>query len=330
MGDTWSPVNDTEVFLDPTDSWYEEELCAEIYESHVFKQAGVDEPPKKEKRKRTKVSKWPHMVWKDLHRQQYLDELLRREGRGEYRRDKHCPDCVMRSGTGAESLPTPEFQCRDCFLDDLCWNGEHFEASTLKDIGLHVQLNHASMQCRLPIASHQEFKVLHGNGVHHVAVDYCGCERQLPKHVQLLRRGWYPASQQVPRTAASFQLLEFLHLLSLCAKTSIYDFYRTLEKLTTNMGMAVPKSWYKALMRMLLQWQHLKMLKRGGRGHINDGVATTKDHDLVVMCLSCPWPGINLPEGWEEVPPEMQCIFICTAADEPPGSVRSEFADFMH
>ncbi len=56
MGDTWSPINDTEVFLDPTDSWYKEELCVEIYESHVFKQAGVDEPPRKEKRKRTRVS----------------------------------------------------------------------------------------------------------------------------------------------------------------------------------------------------------------------------------------------------------------------------------
>ncbi len=76
----------------------------------------------------------------------------------------------------------------------------------------------------------------------------------------------------------------------------------------TNMGMAVPKSRYKALMQMLLQWWHLKMLKHGGRGHVNDGVATTKDHDLVVMCPSCPWPGINLPEGWEQAPPEMQSV----------------------
>ncbi len=117
------------------------------------------------------------------------------------------------------------------------------------------------MRCRLPIAGHQEFKVLHANGIHHVALDYCGCERQLPKHIQLLRRRWFPATQRVPRTAASFQLLEFLHMLSLCAKSSLYDFYRTLEKLTTNTGIDVPKSHNKALMRMLLQWRHLKMLK---------------------------------------------------------------------
>ncbi|PBK59169.1 hypothetical protein ARMSODRAFT_983262 [Armillaria solidipes] len=163
---------------------------------------------------------------------------------------------------------------------------------------------------RLPIAGHQEFKVLHGNGVHHIALDYCGCERQLPKHIQLLRRGWYPTSQRVPRTAASFQLLEFLHLLSLCAKTSVYDFYRTLEKLTTNTGMGVPKSRYKALMRMLLQWRHLKMLKRAGRGHVDNGVNTTQDHDLVVKCPSCPWPEVNLPEGWDQAPPEMQFLYV--------------------
>lgn len=142
-----------------------------------------------------------------------------------------------------------------------CWNGEYFKALTLEDIGLHMQLNHASMRCCLPIADHQEFKVLHVNGIHHVALDYCSCERQLPKHIQLLHRGWFPATQHVSRTAASFQLLEFLHMLSLCAKSSLYDFYQTLEKLTTNTGINIPKTHNKALMQMLLQWCHLKMLK---------------------------------------------------------------------
>ncbi|PBK66191.1 hypothetical protein ARMSODRAFT_989543 [Armillaria solidipes] len=102
----------------------------------------------------------------------------------------------------------------------------------------------------------------------------------------------------------------FLHLLSFCAKTSVYDFYRTLEKLTTNMGIGVPKSRYKALTCMLLQWRHLKMLKRGGRGHIDKDIETMEDHDLVVMCPSCPWPEINLLEGWDQAPHEMQFLYI--------------------
>ncbi|PBK83694.1 hypothetical protein ARMGADRAFT_1048377 [Armillaria gallica] len=44
--------------------------------------------------------------------------------------------------------------------------------------------------------------------------------------------------------------------------------------------------------------------------HVNNGVATTEDHDLVVMCPSCPWLGINLLEGWEQAPPEMQFLYV--------------------
>ena len=55
-------------------------------------------------------------------------------------------------------------------------------------------------------------------------------------------------------------------------------------------------------MRMLVQWHHLKLLKRGGRGHDPSGAAGTKAGELVLMCPSCPHPGINFPEGWEDAP----------------------------
>lgn len=159
------------------------------------------------------------------------------------------------------------------------------------------------MFCKNPITGHQEFVVLHSNGIHKVAVDYCGCERQITFHRQLLRHGWYPGSQLFPRTCATFRLLERFHLLSLCSKLSVYDFYRTLEKLTSNTGISVPKSRIKAFMRMTLQWRFLKLLKRGGRGHAVDGVAGTKPGELAVLCPLCPRPGINLPDGWEDAPP---------------------------
>ncbi|PBK83329.1 hypothetical protein ARMGADRAFT_1048466 [Armillaria gallica] len=161
------------------------------------------------------------------------------------------------------------------------WNGEYFEHVMLKSIGLHVQLNHTSMRCRLPVPAHQEFKVLHGNGIHHVMVDYCGCEC------------WFSATQHIPQMAVSFQLLEFLHILSLCSKISLYNFYQTLEKLTMNTGMGIPKSHSKALI-----------------GHIDDGVDIMQPHDLAVLCPSCPQPGINLPEGWEEAPTELRFLYV--------------------
>lgn len=44
------------------------------------------------------------------------------------------------------------------------------------------------------------------------------------------------------------------------------------------------------------------MLKRGGRGHDPRGAEGTKSGELVVECPACPRPGINLPEGWQNVP----------------------------
>lgn len=180
----------------------------------------------------------------------------------------------------------------------------------LKDIGLRIQLNHASMRCSNPEPAHVGLRVLHHNGIHDVAVDYCGCDIAIPKHLQLLRRGLYPASQINPKTCASFQLLKQLHLLALTSKGSTYDFYRMLEKSTNNTGIHLPKSRYRALLRLVLQWRHLKMLKRGGRGHDSAGAAGTQNGELAVWCPSCPYPGINLPDGWRDVLPEMQFLYF--------------------
>lgn len=59
-------------------------------------------------------------------------------------------------------------------------------------------------------------------------------------------------------------------------------------------------------MRMLLQWRHLRLLKRGGRGHDDSGVNGTKPGELALPCPSCPHPGINLPEDWSTAGPEWQ------------------------
>lgn len=162
----------------------------------------------------------------------------------------------------------------------------------------------------MPVASHHDFRVVHTNGIHDVSISYCGCHRALPPHIQLLRRGLYPASQKSPRTCVTFTLLRLIHILSLTSKISMYDLYRALERLTNNSGAEVPKSRYRPLLRVGLQWRHLKMLKRAGRAHDEAGVAGTKDGELAVMCPSCPHPGINLPDGWDEVPKEQRWVFI--------------------
>ena len=175
-------------------------------------------------------------------------------------------------------------------------------------MGLVVQLNHSSFYCENLIPCHSAMLVIHINGIHQVAIQYCGCSKAIPQHLQLLRRGLYPATQLSVKTCASFQVLDLLHKLALTTKSSTYDFYRALEKLTSNTGINVPKLRYRALFRMSIQWRHLKLLKWGGRGHDPSGVASTKSGELVVVCPSCPHPGINLPDGWENAPVEMRYV----------------------
>lgn len=162
------------------------------------------------------------------------------------------------------------------------------------------------MHCENPVSAHQSMLIIHTNGIHEINIQYCGCTRAIPNHLQLLRRGLYPASQLTIRTCATFELLRQLHMLALTTKSNTYDFYRALEKLTVNTGIGVPHSRYRSLIRMVLQWRHLKLLKRGGRGHEPTGAAGTATGELAILCPSCPRPGVNLLPGWENAPPELK------------------------
>lgn len=187
-------------------------------------------------------------------------------------------------------------------------DGGHFVVVSLKSLGLTIQLNHSNTICDNPIPGHAGLLVLHVNGIHEVSFTYCGCSRSIPHHHQLLRRRIYPASQVTVRTCATFELLRVLHMLALTTKSNTYDFYRALEKLTAHDGVKIIKSRYKALMRIVLQWRHLKLLKRGGRGNEPTGALGTQDGELAIMCPSCPRPDINLLPGWEKAPPALRYV----------------------
>jgi hypothetical protein len=51
-------------------------------------------------------------------------------------------------------------------------------------------------------------------------------------------------------------------------------------------------------------WRDLKQLKRAGRVHDPEGVASMEDGDLVPKCPACPNPDTNLKDGWQDKPEE--------------------------
>ncbi|PPQ82484.1 hypothetical protein CVT26_012847 [Gymnopilus dilepis] len=325
---SWLPPDDADYALDPTTDTYNEVLEAEVMSKEV---TSVEKP---EKKKRTRVSKRPNVVWMELHRQTYLDELLRWEGRGDAASQGQCTDCLSRCTNPPGAA---EYRCDDCFVPDLTcapccvkrhrtnpfhrisrWNDSSFTSVSLKSLGLKIQLNHMGLVCPSPVPCHTNMLVLHTNGIHEVSILYCGCDRAIPQHIQLLRRRLYPSSQLNVKNCATFELLRHLHHFSLATKASTYDFYRGLELSTTGLGIDVPKSRYRALLRTVLQWRHLKLLKRGGRGNDPSGVQGTQNGELALRCPSCPWPGINLDDGWKDAPDNMKflyMVFVCMDAN---------------
>ncbi|KAJ7174319.1 hypothetical protein C8R46DRAFT_891688 [Mycena filopes] len=259
---------------------------------------------------------------------EYLAEFLRLEGKGFVARD-WCPACPEKT-----RVANPEYRCIDCFHPDLLcsqccvaqhrdhpldriemWNGEFFDAVSLKSLGLRIQFGHGSFEtCGNPQPGHTDFTVLHSNGIHSVNVDFCGCDQAhlagTPRE-QVLRRSWYPATDLEPRTCATFRLVELFHILTLQGKVTTYDFYSGLEKVTDNSGLVKLKDKYKSFMRIMREWRHLIMVKRGGIG--NDGkrkVAETKPGELGPDCPGCPRPGVNLPFNWESASKTDRYLYI--------------------
>ncbi|KAJ7018041.1 hypothetical protein C8F04DRAFT_899467, partial [Mycena alexandri] len=145
----------------------------------------------------------------------FLREVLRLEGPRDAS-EEFCPSC------GTEN---PTIRCKQCFGGELfcvgccvamhaanplhiinVWNGRHFSRTSLKAIGLRIRLHHAG--CSTP-ASVDNFVVLDLGYIHEVAADFCGCEKRHSTHrrTELLRKQWFPATHNRPRTAATFNCL---------------------------------------------------------------------------------------------------------------------------
>lgn len=55
-------------------------------------------------------------MWKQLHRATYLDEIIRLEGRADFRHAKACADCLSR---GEDPQGSPEYRCVECYTPNL-------------------------------------------------------------------------------------------------------------------------------------------------------------------------------------------------------------------
>ncbi|THU93770.1 hypothetical protein K435DRAFT_799447 [Dendrothele bispora CBS 962.96] len=192
------------------------------------------------------------------------------------------------------------------------WNGKWFEPTSLKTLGLVLELGHEhepGMACVLPQEAHHDFTVIHTNGIHPVSVRFCGCNALLDNRKQLLRNMWFPATPINPQTVTTFSCLRQFQHFNCLGKLPAYDYYRGLQIMTESAQRTKVPDRYPVFLRSVVQWRHLKMCKRGGRGHAATGINGTALGELVVECPACPHPGKNLPTDWDRASPEEAFLY---------------------
>ncbi|KAL1740792.1 hypothetical protein HDZ31DRAFT_67576 [Schizophyllum fasciatum] len=259
---------------------------------------------------------------------EYMEEIVRVDGRGDAA-SWVCPTCP--AGQEGE----PQYRCSGClglslycsacivrihakrpFCDIEQWDGESFLRTSLFSLGLRIQLGHVDGEpCENATPVNKDFTVMDITGIHHCAIDQCGCCDAPSLRQQLLRHRLFPASAHAPRTACTFNLLEHFHHLTHHGKVTMYDFYNALEKMSDSLGISGLKDRHHVFARCIREWKYLKCMKRGGRA--NDCVRKPSDvrpGELAVRCPACPVPGENLPTDWQRAPKEKQYLYFLIIA----------------
>ncbi|KIY68994.1 hypothetical protein CYLTODRAFT_350404, partial [Cylindrobasidium torrendii FP15055 ss-10] len=242
--------------------------------------------------------------------QAYLNEFMRLEGRrGLPLLCARCPS--GRSGDAVyqcKDCLNAGLCCKECFLDSHCylpfhraelWNGSHFERVAPKDIKRRIPVGHDDGSCCSSGLIHENFTILDCNGIYRIDIVFCQCERMKPLRIQLLRAQLFPSTSRRPRTAATFRLLEAHDHLASHGKITPYEHYNALVQMTDGWGIALPKSRYKPFLRMIREHGFILLMKRGGRGCVEQGVANTAHGELAIQCPACPRENVNIPTDWQ-------------------------------
>ncbi|KAJ7148600.1 hypothetical protein C8R46DRAFT_1231115 [Mycena filopes] len=286
------------------------------------------------------------------HSDEYLQEQLRREGRGAPKVYSACAaatgprcqdarkECPNRRCSGEalwrcvdEACFGEVMHCEECIVATHArlpthfiekWNGKNFvrDRRWLQKLGLRMQLGHPpGVICPYREPAAHDFVLYDVTGVHEINVDFCGCLDSAGKplqerRVQLLRACWWPATITAPNTCATFRVLRLFQILNCLGKLSAYNFLRGLEMCTNHDGLDKPPDRRKPWMHIVRQWREVKRGKRRKRGHRAGGMKGTAQGELTEKCRACPQPGWNLPEDWEKIAPFYRFIYFVFLAQD--------------
>ena len=143
-------------------------------------------------------------------------------------------------------------------------------------------------------------RVIHVNGVHHLALVTCSCLGAESTHANLMSCRLIPTTFKRYRTLFTASVLDDFRISNLECKVSAYQYYHKLQRLTNPAAPGNVPSFYHELLRLSRLWRWMKKLKWAGYGHKSKDPHGPKSGELANFCPACPQPGINLPSNWRE------------------------------
>ena len=140
----------------------------------------------------------------------------------------------------------------------------------------------------------------------------CSCPNADAADKLLLNLELLPASYGSIKTVFTFCCLDDYRLSNLECKTSAYQYFQKLRRLT-NLAFphAVPNR-YNEFHQVTCQWRNLKLRKWFGFGHHSGNPGKGS---LVLFCPTCPQPRVNLPTDFKTQYTEYAVIFFCHIAN---------------
>lgn len=137
-------------------------------------------------------------------------------------------------------------------------------------------------------------------GIHYLPVVHCFCSGSHQDiDLQYMGQKLFPASYKRVRTAFTFAVLDDFRLSNLECKTSAYQYYQKLRRVTHSAFPSLVVNRYRELRRVSRQYRNLRTWQTHGFAHEPRPPGLG---ELAMFCASCPQPGINLPDNWKEDP----------------------------
>ena len=162
---------------------------------------------------------------------------------------------------------------------------------------------HAPLQTpRQDSLNNQYVRVVHVNGIHHIALVTCACLGAEAVHADLVYSRLVPATFSRYKTLFTVEVLDDFRISNLECKASAYQYFQKLRRLTFPTAPARAPNLYQELLRMARIWRWLKKKKWAGHGHRSEEFSKTAPGELANFCPACPQPGINLPHDWKDDP----------------------------